>query len=355
MRGHLGARELGALALLLILARLAWIDPTMLVDDPGPNAYLVPLIALPLGLLALFLAVRAVRTTGDPVACYTRLFGRRGGVAATLALGVWMASITTLTIARIVVFTRYYFFSQTEASLIVALYMLAVVCAACAGAFGVGRTARLVVGVPLVALVVLCVMNIPQMDPSRLSPFWGEGAGALARSSVLNAAMYWPALLIWLWLPYTNRQATNVRGLLRALVLGGALTAVTFWCIAQSMGSSTYADAASLLYAIASNIDLGRFLQRLGPLFFFCWSLASLLGNAVMLFTAGDLYRRSAGGTDARPYIAVLAAGIIGLSTLFAHGQVVWAARAVGVFAVVGMLLFPLLGWLAALRKEKKP
>ena len=68
MRGHLGARELGAVALLLILGRLAWIEPTMLVDNPGPSAYLVPLLAFPLGMLALWFAVRAVRTTGDPIA-----------------------------------------------------------------------------------------------------------------------------------------------------------------------------------------------------------------------------------------------------------------------------------------------
>lgn len=354
MRGHLGARELGAVALLLILGRLAWIEPTMLVDNPGPSAYLVPVLAFPLGMLALWFAVRAVRATGDPVACFTRLFGRKGGVAAVMVLVVWLVGLTTLTLSRIVVVTRYYFFPQTEAGVILALYMVAIIASAFAGAFGVGRTARLLVGVPLAALVLLCLMNVPQMDPSRLSPFWGEGAGALAQSSVLNAAMYWPALLIWLWLPYTNGQSTTLRGLLRGLAIGGVLTAATLWCMVQSMGSSTYADAASLLYAIASNIDLGRFLQRLGPLFFFCWSMASILGNAIMLFTAGDLCRRAAGARDARPYTAAIAAGMLGLGTLFVHGRAQGLAQWMGVFACAGMLLFPLLGWLAALRKEKQ-
>lgn len=354
MRGHLGARELGAVALLLILGRLAWIEPTMLVDNPGPSAYLVPLLAFPLGMLALWFAVRAVRTTGDPIACFTRLFGRKGGVAATLVLVVWMAGLSTLAVSRVAVVTRYYFFPQTEAGVILALYMVAILASACAGAFGVGRTARLIVGVPVAALALLYLMNVPQMDPSRLSPFWGEGVGALAESSVLNAAMYWSALLIWLWRPYTNGQSTTVRGLWRGLAIGGALTALTLWCVVQSMGSSTYADAASLLYAIASNIDLGRFLQRLGPLFFFCWSMASILGNAAILFTAGDLCRRAARSGDARPYTSAIAAGMIGLGTLFAHGQAAGVAQMMGLFACTGMVLFPLLGWLASLRKEKR-
>ena len=175
MRGHLGARELGAVALLLIMGRLAWIEPTMLVDNPGPSAYLVPLLAFPLGMLALFFAVRAVRTTGDPVACFTRLFGRRGGVAVTLVMVVWMVGLNTLVLSRVTVVTRYYFFPHTEASVILALYVGAILASACAGVFGVGRTARLIVGVPLTALALLCLMNVTNMDPSRLSPFWGEG------------------------------------------------------------------------------------------------------------------------------------------------------------------------------------
>ena len=67
MKGRIGAKEIWASVLVSLIGRLVFLDPVTFVNQPGQSAWMMPLIALPIGLFMLLLA-KKLSAYGDPAA-----------------------------------------------------------------------------------------------------------------------------------------------------------------------------------------------------------------------------------------------------------------------------------------------
>ena len=75
MKGRIGAKEIWASVLVSLIGRLVFLDPVTFVNQPGQSAWMMPLIALPIGLFMLLLA-KKLSAYGGPVCLRT---ARPGG------------------------------------------------------------------------------------------------------------------------------------------------------------------------------------------------------------------------------------------------------------------------------------
>ena len=142
MTGKIGAKEIWATVAITLIGRLVFMDPDTFVNKPGQSAWMMPLMALPIGLLLLLLA-KKLGVYGGPVTCLERTLGTKAGRAAALCWSVWLALLMALSVGKMAMMTRYYFFPLTPVSQTAALYVLPMCLIACGGAVCVARSARL--------------------------------------------------------------------------------------------------------------------------------------------------------------------------------------------------------------------
>lgn len=319
MKGRIGAKEIWATVVVTLIGRLVFMDPATFVNAPGQSAWMLPLIALPIGLLLLFL-VKQLGVYGGPVTCLKRTLGAPAGKAVTLLWSLWLVLLMALSVSKMASMTRYYFFPLTNVTQTVTLYVLPMCLIAFGGAVCVARSARLVWAIPFVAMLILIATNLPNMEWSNLSPIWGTGPGATAMTGVMFSATFWTVLGVWFWSRETHMQGPTIKASAWALVFSSVLLSGMMLCMTASMGTSAYQNTVSPLYTIASNMDLGRFLQRLGPLFFFCWAISTFISGSFVLQIAGQITAQALDLKDHRPIVAGLAALIVCVSALMIHG-----------------------------------
>lgn len=153
------------------------LDPVTFVNQPGQSAWMMPLIALPIGLFMLLLA-KKLSAYGDPAACAQRVLGTGLGRAVIVLWGVWLTLLMAISVGKMISVTRYYFFPLTDISQTALLYVVPMCLIAFGGAVCIARSARLVWCIPFVALLVLVGANLPNMDWSNVSPVMGARAVA---------------------------------------------------------------------------------------------------------------------------------------------------------------------------------
>ena len=345
MKTTFGAREISAVVFVAMINRLAWIEPQMLLDEPGQSAWMLPLIALPVGLIA-FACIHALcKRYGNAHQCCVSILGRGGGAAMLTGVAAWMLCLFAIALARVVNVTHIYFFPLTDVSAVVALYVAGIVLCAFAGAAGTVRTCRMIVWIPVVALVALLLCSAPQMDATRLTPLWGEGPVEVAKSGLAFASICIGIYFYWLWNDHTTADRPVARRIVRALALGSGVLAIALACMSAAMGKAGDGDAVSLLYNMAANISLGRFIQRLGPLFFFCWCLSSVAMGGAYLCGTGDALGQCLGLRDRRPLYAGLGAVVLGLCVALNRQKGTSVFAVIAYVSTAAMVLIPALLW----------
>ena len=163
----------------------------------------------------------------------------------------------------------------------------------------------------------------------------GAGLWPTVRAGLMFSTAFWTVLCVWFWSHETHMQKPTVRASCWALVFSSVLLSAIMLCMTASMGTSAYQNTVSPLYTIASNIDLGRFLQRMGPLFFFCWSISTFVSGAFALQIASQGIGQVLGTKDQRPIIAGLSAMILIVSILMIHGAMALVANYLVAFGAV--------------------
>lgn len=319
MKGRIGAKEIWATVVVTLIGRLVFMDPVTFVSAPGQSAWMMPLIALPIGLALVWLA-KKLSAYGGPVQCLTRALGAPAGKLLALAWSVWLVLLMALSVSKMAAMTRYYFFPLTDVTQTVALHVLPMCLIAFGGAVCIARSSRLLWAIPFVAMVVLLAVNVPNLTWSNLSPAWGAGPGQTAQNGVLFSATFWTVLGVWFWSRETHMQGPTVKATCWALVFSSVLLSAVMLCMTATMGTSAYQNTVSPLYTIASNMDLGRFLQRLGPVFFFCWVVSTFVSGAFVLQIAGQTMSQALEVKDQRPVIAGLTALTLGVAALMVQG-----------------------------------
>ncbi|MFQ7281455.1 MAG: GerAB/ArcD/ProY family transporter, partial [Christensenellales bacterium] len=168
MKGRIGAKEIWASVLVSLIGRLVFLDPVTFVNQPGQSGWMMPLIALPIGLFMLLLA-KKLSAYGGPVACAQRVLGAGLGCAVIVLWAVWLTLLMAISVGKMISVTRYYFFPLTNISQTALLYVVPMCLIAFGGAVCIARSARLVWCIPFVALLVLVAANLPNMDWSNVS------------------------------------------------------------------------------------------------------------------------------------------------------------------------------------------
>ena len=108
MKGRIGAKEIWASVLVSLIGRLVFLDPVTFVNQPGQSAWMMPLIALPIGLFMLLLA-KKLSAYGGPVACAQRVLGAGLGCAVIVLWAVWLTLLMAISVGKMISVTRYYF------------------------------------------------------------------------------------------------------------------------------------------------------------------------------------------------------------------------------------------------------
>ena len=222
MKGRIGAKEIWASVLVSLIGRLVFLDPVTFVSQPGQSAWMMPLIALPIGLFMLLLA-KKLSAYGDPAACAQRVLGTGLGRAVIVLWGVWLTLLMAISVGKMISVTRYYFFPLTDISQTALLYVVPMCLIAFGGAVCIARSARLVWCIPFVALLVLVGANLPNMDWSNVSPVMGAGLWPTVRAGLMFSTAFWTVLCVWFWSHETHMQKPTVRASCWALVFSSVL------------------------------------------------------------------------------------------------------------------------------------
>ncbi len=210
MKGRIGAKEIWASVLVSLIGRLVFLDPVTFVNQPGQSAWMMPLIALPIGLFMLLLA-KKLSAYGGPVACAQRVLGAGLGRAVIVLWAVWLTLLMAISVGKMISVTRYYFFPLTNISQTALLYVVPMCLIAFGGAVCIARSARLVWCIPFVALLVLVAANLPNMDWSNVSPVMGAGLWPTVRAGLMFSTAFWTVLCVWFWSHETHMQKPTVR------------------------------------------------------------------------------------------------------------------------------------------------
>ncbi|MEG1524008.1 MAG: GerAB/ArcD/ProY family transporter [Clostridia bacterium] len=324
--GRIGRQETAAVALIACTICGIFSMNTENFYRQGNSSYISSALSAGLSLLAFFLIAEAMRRKHcrNLAALYRMAYGRILAIPLSFVTLLMLIYSAIMPLDRLLIILCRYVFIETTAQQVM-LYMTAcVVLLAWMGLEIIARTAKILVGVIVLAFFVAFLIAIPAYEVYRLYPLLGNGLGSTFLLGLTGIARFFPGVLALLicgvGVQGLNSAATGANA---GILGGGLLTVGSQLCLGMTYPASLLATMHAPMYRLTMSVKTGSSYLRTDKLLLFFWMMAGLLVGGFYAYTGALLYAGTAYMRDIRP--AAAAVGLsIGALTLIGYLQFAW-------------------------------
>ena len=361
--GKIGYQEAIAVAAIAACMSAVFTPDNHALYAKGNSVYLsLPLSAI-FALGVFLLAAHAMRVyvaQGLLGFLQTGLGNFMGRVFGCLLLLLLLYAGASLAERFVLMLREFVFIGEEEWRLL--LYILLTALFICVlGWESIGRTAKLLVSIPVLAVYGTLLLAMRNYETHRLAPFLGDGTWHMLQNSVCDTGLYLPALLALL---ISARGVHGIKFARNAGVAAGGIAGVTTMLCQLALGMTyTYADLAQLhspMYRLTMSFRTGGYFFKLDTLLVFGWLLSAVLGICFYVYAAALCYADMFAQRDIRPAVAAFMALTGGMALrLYTHAEdmtlLANLLRQYGaVFAASGIVLAAVRVWCIGRKKGRE-
>ena len=331
----------------------AW---SVYLDKSTTANWLVPLVVLIGGILALFFLLYALKyTSGDLFSACSQLLGK------TAARVIAVYYIATFFLDAGLLLRQY-----SENTLLTALpmadfpitigwYSLIVAIILFLGIEAISRASSLFLPVVTAGITLVLLLLLPQYEFLYLAPWNGPGLQIVALSGIkawgFNLAVIIPFILA------TSFKKTRT---IRSAVIYGLGISVLFRALAVAAFVATFGQGSGRekvlpFFEMARLVYINRFIQRIESLFILLWVILGVLGIAIEIYAGLYLLGRLFNLPALRPLImpAVLIIAQLAMLPPEITGVLKFHVMLQSSYYNIGTVLIPFVLFLAALLKAR--
>lgn len=315
--GRVGTNEATAATVYFLTTKLFISFPQQMATVGQTAAWVVPIISFSTGALG-FLIVAALlkRYPGmGIVEIGEEIAGPVFGLLASVGYFTFFFAATILVMREFSETVGTALLPRTPLSVIMAIFVLAVLFAAYLGIEAVTRAGFLAAPIIAGTLVLLVLFSLPQAEFDAVFPIFGPGPGKLVYHGVLHSAVAGEVIFLAVIVGQI-REAEKVRTMgLISITLTALFTSAGLLVFVAVFPYPLCVHIPYPGYETTTLIYLGRFFQRVEVAFVFLWVISGCIELALGAYTSTMILTRMLKLPVYRPLLPAMA--IIGYTLAF--------------------------------------
>jgi spore germination protein (amino acid permease) len=280
----ISVKQLAVLVYFCVLGDSIIIAPSLLASFAEEDAWISGLVGIAVGLslLALIYRVGRIRSGESIVELNRTLLGQWAGGAVSLFLIFYFIVNAGTMIRSIGDFVTTQMMPETPIRAIHLMLALILVWALRAGIETVGRTAELFFPWFVILLLGLMAALLPKVEIEHILPVGAHGAIPIVQGSAfMTLYPFAESIVLLAILPNVAKAKHALRDFLLAALLGGlTIVAIILVCLLV-LGPYLTAHQTYPTYALAKQISIGNFVERVEAILAFLW-IVSLLFKIIL-------------------------------------------------------------------------
>ncbi|MGO4544691.1 endospore germination permease [Paenibacillus sp. 2TAB23] len=356
VQGRISAFQLSILMFQLILSSSVLLMPSISTALSGKDMWMTPILSSSLGFLTIWmvLKIHEISPNGSFVQLLETTFGRLVGKCISFAFILFQIHIVAITIRDYGEFIVTNFFLKTPVQVIIGAMLLMCAWVVKSGIEVMARTGQIFIPIITLCTLVICMLLIPELDPSEILPVFERGAVPLVKGTVVVAGWFCQLSLILFILPMVKDVKAlrkwgylAVTGIMLMMLIAN-LTA--FLLMGESTAFFNYP-----LFTASRYIAYAEFFEHVEAVVMMVWVLGEFFKISFYYYAIFKGLAETCGVT--KPEVLVMPVCVLLFTTTF------WLAKdfqMIGDFIAVagtlyilaGNVIFPLFVYIAARMKQ---
>ncbi|MBC7765798.1 MAG: endospore germination permease [Hyphomonadaceae bacterium] len=316
--GHFGKMEAISLMSILMIGKLFYTTPSILVQYTGTAAWYVTCVSAIITAFFFWIGYQLIkRFEGLPLdEIFEIVYGKWLGKTVLMIFVIYLVYLAGTSLREFVEMIKIYTLPTTPYSFIIVPFLAVCALMAYYGIENIARISYFSFYITLGAVVIILVLSIPKYSLEAIYPIFGYGVDKSLWFGFLRSSAYSEIMLI-LFLPKILQTTKLVAHVGKVTIL----IAVTTFSLAilgylMVFGYSMGGEQLSGLFQLSKTIFLNRYVQRVESLFVFPWVLVSLITVAISLYLAVSFYCKAFTIKNHRPIIFPMAAWVFIVTSL---------------------------------------
>lgn len=287
-----GIREAISLITIVIITKIYFTSPALLIKFTGTAAWYVTLISALtaiVGFTFVYLLLR--RYPGkNLIEIFEVVWGRSLGSIFSGLLSLWFIAESCIFLREFTEVLRVYELPLSPTSFIIFIFVVGIGVLIFLGLEAIVRFSKLAFPIFILGFIIVLVLSSLNFNIHHLYPVFGYGITKSIFHGLIRSSVYGEVIILAVF--YHSLQGVKYIGksCYSAIVLSGILNSVSILAYLMTFPYFTAPRIISLMYEMTKLIDYGRFFQRLDPIFFFIWNVGSFITVATLFYTGISIY-----------------------------------------------------------------
>jgi spore germination protein (amino acid permease) len=291
----IGSRELFALIVFIIAFKVTDMTPVILFKEGKNSSWILPVLSglvIIIPLLVLLNLLNKYKDKGIIEIIYL-LTGKYIGFIIALFLFLFYLADTAVNSRNYVDIMSTMFFSRSPIIGTFSILLIGGFFIAKQGLEGIGRTAWFFLGAQVIVAGTLFVLSGPLMDTYNIFPIAGPGIKELFVSGVKNSPILSDIFIFAAVFPFVRTYKDFKKSTL--LGLGTSiLTMVVYFIVFELVFDYFSMEIIAFPYQqLTAYVKVGRFITNIEGLYFFFWTLASVIRFAIYIYLTTLLFAQT--------------------------------------------------------------
>ena len=298
-------QEAVSLVATAISFKVFFTSPSLAADLVGNNIWYMTLISAStaiLGFTFIYLLLRRFPDQ-DITAIFSETLGKPIGFICSAFLCLYLFYAASSSITEFTEVMRDYIYLLTPSSIIIGIFVVAVMTLCLLGLESIARLARFLIFPMLFGVLLVLVLGFKNFHINRLFPILGHGTLKTLTNGITRSSAYGEIVILAVVAPSLQGIAFVKKAGYTSLILSGLFISMLLLTFALTYPYYVAREITSLMYGMATLIDYGRFLQRVEPLFLFVWFLSPLIGISGVFYCFISVYCKMFKISDSRPIV----------------------------------------------------
>lgn len=234
--------------------------------------------------------------------------------------------------------------SRTPISIVMITITIAALISAYYGLETIARVARISLTFIVLGFLTVLLLNIPNLKPNYIYPLFMEDTLGAIKKAVISYSVTSEVLMPALILQAMGGWRFAAKISFWAILCGGSVFLITSILILLSFGVQVGSELTMPFFELTKLIALGRFLQRMEPVFLLTWAMVGFLKSALYLYVSAAVVSRMLKLKDYRPLLLIIAllCFVIAIIPPDYPATLEWEGKMLGSLGFIPVLIIPL-------------
>lgn len=291
----LGKKELSCTLINLIIVKMLFVYPRIMVINSGNAAWIQCLYVSAISFLLYYICIKLYEKIGK--ISIMEACEQIGGKFLKITVGI---IITAILISNIAINIRLLpesiktvLLPLTPIELLFIVFIIAVSLGAFFGIYSICRIHALFIPVIIICLGILFLFIVPNADINNLFPIFGLGTYNLFVTGLDSLSIFSDILVLFIIMPFCENFSVAKKSGYTAMISGSVISflIVLLYVLVYSYPTSTEFIFPS--YQMTRLIKIGDFFQRVEAFFEYIWAILMLLYSTAYLFIICHIWKET--------------------------------------------------------------